>query len=181
MQREMDAAVKNQLKQQVMDSIEKLHEFQLPHAVVHNQIHVLKDQMLSQFQMGGQGAMPELPDELFQDQAEKRVKVGLVVNEIIVKEAFEVDQTQLDERLQEIAEPYGEPEQVIDWYKSNPEQLEGIQQGVLEDQVVDHIMNVASVEVVESSYDDIVSGKAIADPEAEAADADAETEAEGET
>ena len=167
MQREMDSAIKNQVKQQVMDGLEKIHEFQLPHAVVHREIHVLKDQMLSQFQMGGQAQAPELPDELFQDQAEKRVKVGLVVNEIIVKEAFEVDQAQLDARLEEIAEPYGEPEQVIEWYKANPEQLQGIEMGVLEDQVVDHIMTVASVEVVDSSYDDIVSGKAIADPEAD--------------
>jgi len=71
MTREMDSAIKNQVKQQVMDGISELHEFQLPHAVVHREIHVLKDQMLSQFQMGGQGPKPELPDELFQDQAEK--------------------------------------------------------------------------------------------------------------
>ena len=167
MQREMDAARKNQIKQQVMDGLGKLHEFQLPHAIVHREIHVLKDQMLSQFQMGPQAQAPQLPDELFQDQAEKRVKVGLVVNEIISKEALEVDQALLDERLEEIAAPYGETEQVIEWYRSNPEQMQNIEMGVLEDQVVDHIMNLAQVEELDSSYEDIISGRAIPTPEPE--------------
>ena len=168
MQREMDSARKNQIKQQVMDGLGGLHEFQLPHAVVHREIHVLKDQMLSQFQMGPQAQAPQLPDELFQDQAEKRVKVGLVVNEIIAKEGLEVDQDMLDERLQEIAAPYGEPKQVIEWYRSNPEQMQNIEMGVLEDQVVDHIMSLAQVEDLDSTYEDIISGRAIPTPEPEA-------------
>ncbi len=167
MQREMDAAIKNQLKQQVMDQLAKLHDFQLPHAMVHREIHVLKDQMLSQFQMGGDGPKPQLPDELFQDQAEQRVKVGLVVNEIINKSELSVDQAMLDAKLQEIAAQYGEPEQVINWYRSNPEQLQNIEMGVLEEQVVDHILSSAQVEDVLASYDEAVSGQAIADPEAE--------------
>lgn len=167
MQRELDANIKNQVKQQVMDELAKLHDFQLPHAVVHREIHILKDQMLGQFQMGGDGPKPELPDELFQDQAEKRVKIGLVVNEVIRVENLEVDQALLDERLQEIASQYGEPEQVIAYYRSNPEEMQNIEIGVLEEQVVDHILSCAAVEVIESSYDKILSGQAVIDPSAE--------------
>ena len=170
MQREMDAALKNQIKQQVMEGLGKLHDFQIPHAIVHREIHVLKDQMLSQFQMGGQAQAPQLPDELFQDQAEHRVKVGLVVNEIISKEELTVDEAALDARLEEIAAPYGETEQVIAWYRSNPEQMQNIEMGVLEDQVVDHIMSLAQVEDLDSTYEDIISGKAIPQPEPEATD-----------
>jgi len=167
MQRELDNAVKNQLKQQVMDELGKLHEFQLPHAIVHREIHVLKDQMLGQFQMGGAGPKPELPDELFQDQAEKRVKVGLVVNEVINAADLKVDEKILDDKLAEIASQYGEPEQVISWYRSNPDQLQNIEMGVLEEQVVDHILSLAQVETVASNYDEVLSGQAIADPDAE--------------
>ncbi|MEM7098351.1 MAG: trigger factor [Pseudomonadota bacterium] len=179
MQREMDSALKNQIKQQVMDGLGKLHEFQLPLAIVQREIQVLKDQMLSQFQMGPQSQGLDLPDELFSDQAENRVKVGLVVNEIIAKEALEVDQVQLDARLEEIAAPYGETQQVIDWYRSNPEQMQNIEMGVLEDQVVDHIMSLAQVENLDSTYEDIISGKAIPVPEVEESEADA-GEVEGE-
>lgn len=180
MQRELDAATKNQVKQQVMDELGKLHEFPVPLAVVHREIQVLKDQMLGQFQMGGAGQKPDLPDELFQDQAEQRVKVGLVVNEIISKASLDVDQELLDTRLKEIAAQYGEPEQVVAWYRSNPEQLQNIEMGVLEEQVVDHIISEAQVETVDSNYDEVLAGKIMADIAAEQAEA-AEAEAEDTT
>jgi len=106
-----------------------------------------------------------LPDALFQDQAEKRVKVGLVVNEIMTSKAMVADPEKIDARLQEIAAPYGEPEQVIEWYRSNPEQMNNIEMAVLEDQVVDLIMEQASIEEVVSNYTDVISGAAIAAPE----------------
>ena len=188
MQREMDNAIRNQVKQQVMQDLESLHEFQLPDAAVHREIHTLKDQMLGQFQMGGAGNRPDidLPDELFKDEAEKRVKLGLVINEVISSQSLQVDQELLDERLQDIASQYGEPEQVVAYYRSNPEQLQGIEMGVLEEQVIDHILNQAQVEALDSSYDEVISGAAIPQPEAEEDDtpetqanaqADTETEA----
>ena len=176
MQREMDGAIRNQVKQQVMDELARLHEFQVPHAIVHREIHVLKDQMLQQFQMPAGAQAPELPDELFSDQAEKRVRIGLVVNEVISKEDMQADEERVEERLQEMAAPYGEPEQVVNYFRSQPEQMQNIEMGVLEDQVVDHIMNVASVEVLESNYEDVISGRAIPQPEVEAADEGAEVD-----
>jgi trigger factor len=169
MERELEAATKNQVKQQVMDSLSKIHEFQLPQDVVHREIHALKDQMLNQFQMP-QGQMPQLdlPDELFKDQAEQRVKVGLVVNEIIVKHELKADAERVDAQLQSIAEPYDEPDQVMEWYRGNPEQMQNIEMGVLEDQVVDLILSQASVEDVLASYADVLSGAAIADPDKDA-------------
>ena len=93
-----------------------------------------------------------------------------MVNEIISKEELTVDEAALDARLEEIAAPYGETEQVIAWYRSNPEQMQNIEMGVLEDQVVDHIMSLAQVEDLDSTYEDIISGKAIPQPEPEATD-----------
>ena len=172
MQREMDAASKNQVKQQVMDEIEKLHEFPLPAAVVDREIQVLKQQMLGQFQMPNNAQAPDLPNELFQDQAEKRVRVGLVVNQVITDESLSADENKVEERLQEIAAPYGETEQVVAWYKSQPEQMQNIEMGVLEDQVVDLILEKATIEIVDTNYDEIISGQAIAPPPVED-DADA--------
>ena len=166
MERELESAIKNQVKQQVMDGLSKIHDFLLPDDVVHREIHALKDQMLSQFQMPqGQAPQLDLPDELFKDQAEQRVKVGLVVNEIIVKHELKADAELVDAQLQTIAEPYDEPDQVINWYRSNPEQMQNIEMGVLEDQVVDLILSQSSVEDVIASYADVLSGAAIADPE----------------
>ena len=181
MQRELDSAVKNQIKQQVMDGLSEIHEFPIPADIVQREVQVLKEQMMSQFQMPpGQAQSLELPDALFQDQAEKRVKVGLIVNEVISSGELVADETKVDAKLKEMAEPYGEPEQVIEWYRSNPEQMGNIEMAVLEDQVVDHIMASAEIEEVVASYADVISGAAIAPPaeavEAEDADAISETD-----
>ena len=172
MEKELEAAVKNQLKQQVMDGLGELHEFSIPGPMVSREIQTLKDQMMGQFQQppGGKQNDFNLPDELFKDQAEKRVKLGLVVNEIISKFEIEVDQEKLDQHLNDLASSYAEPEQVIGWYRGNPEQMQNLEMGVLEDQVVDHIISKAVVEEVVSDYDSVISGAAIAPEEVESSE-----------
>ncbi|MDP6377236.1 MAG: trigger factor [Pseudomonadales bacterium] len=172
MQREMEAAANNQVKQQVMDQLHKLHSLQLPHALVHREIHALKDQMLQQMQMYGSAQAPEMPDDLFQEQAQRRVSVGLVVNEIIKSAELEADDEKVRGRLEEMAQSYPDPQQVIEWYYGNPEQLESVQMAVLEEQVVEHVLEAATVDVLKSSYTDIVSGKTLPEAEEEAVEAD---------
>ncbi|HEX7037252.1 MAG TPA: trigger factor [Pseudomonadales bacterium] len=160
MQREMDSAVRNALKAQVMDQLGALHDVPLPKALVASEIGSLRQQMLQQFRMYG-GDQPALPDDLFREQAERRVTVGLVVNEIVNKAGIEVDAARVRARIEETAEGYAEPQQVVNWYYSNQEQLRQVEMAVLEEQVVEHVLAQARVEVVPSSYQDIVSGRAV--------------------
>jgi len=171
MQRELDDAVRNQLKSQVMDQLHALHQIQLPRALLEREMETLRQQMLQQFRMyGGQGGQPELPLELFQEQAERRVNVGLVVNELISAAKIQVDPSEVRTRIEAMAEGYAEPQQVVNWYYSNAEQLQSIEMAVLEDQVVEHVVKAAEVEEVPASYEDVISGRAIAPAqEAEAA------------
>ena len=169
MQREMAAAARNQLKSQVMDQLNELHTVQLPGAVVKNEIQALKDQMLQQFQMYGQqgaGNQIDLPDDLFTEQAERRVTVGLIVNEVVSEAGLTADPERVKQRIEEMAAGYAEPQQVINYYMSNAEQRQQIEMAVLEDQVVDHILEQASIEEVVSNYNDVISGAAIAPEEA---------------
>ncbi len=161
MQREMDAAVRTSLKNQVMDQLNELHELQLPGALVSNETQTLRQQMLQQFQMYGAENAPELPDELFREQAERRVRVGLVVNEIVSAAGLEVSPEKVRARVEEMAEGYAEPQQVINWYYGNQEQLRQVEMSVLEDQVVDHVLERAEQETLPSTYQDIVSGKGL--------------------
>ena len=130
--------------------------------------------MLQQFQMYGQGGeLPaiDLPDDLFTEQAERRVAVGLVVNEIMNSAELKPDEAKVRERVETLAAGYADPGQVVSYYYSNPEQLQQIEMAVLEDQVVDHILEQATVEVVSTSYEEVISGTAIAPPEDEASEA----------
>jgi trigger factor len=165
MQREMDTAVRRMVKSQVMDRLRELHDIQVPKALVRSEAGNLRQQMLQQFQMYG-SKQPELPDELFWDQAERRVVVGLVINEIVSSAGIEASPEKVREHIERLAQGYSEPQQVINWYYGNAEQLQQIEMAVIEEQVVDHVLSKARMEPVPTSYQDIVSGKALASEEA---------------
>ncbi len=162
MQREMDAAARNQLKSQVMDRLGELNDAQLPNALVHREIHILKDQMLQQMRSyGSEEDDPDLPDDFFRPQAEKRVMVGLIVNRIVETAELIADPDAVRERIETLAQPYAEPQQVVNYYYSNADQLRQIEMTVLEDKVIDHVVAQAVVEIVPSNYADIIAGTAI--------------------
>jgi len=167
MQTELDSAIANQVKSQVMEQLRALHTVQLPRAMVGREIDVLKRQMLQQFQMYGaqRSGTPELPDELFREQAERRVAVGLIINEIVSDANIEPSPEKVRARIETLAEQYAEPQQVISYYYGNAEQLQQIELAVLEDEVVDYILERSTVEPVPSNYADVIAGKAVPGPE----------------
>lgn len=170
MERELGGAVKNQVKSQVLEQLNELHELQLPQALVQSEIQALKDQMLQQMRMYGGGSLPDLDDALFEDEAQRRVKTGLLVNEIISANELKADADAVRARVEEMAAPYDDPQQVVNYYYGNPQQLQQIEFAVLEDGVIDFILGAASVEEVIASYDDVVSGKALAEDDEEQGD-----------
>lgn len=178
MQRELDAAIRRAVKTQVMDQLHKLHRVQLPKALVASEVQNLRQQMLQQFQMyGARGQAPDLPESLFQEQAERRVAIGLVVNEIVSSASLEANPERVRAHIEGLAAEYAEPQQVINWYYGNQEQLQQIEMAVLEDVVVDHVTAQAKVEPVPSTYQDVIAGKAVAEPGSESeGGAAAETE-----
>ena len=110
---------------------------------------------------GGAGDMPELPADIFTDEAGRRVKVGLIVSELIKDRGVEADADLVRARIEELAKPYAQPEQVINWYYSQEQQLAQIEMAVLEDQVIEVALELAQVEDIDSNYADIVAGTAL--------------------
>jgi trigger factor len=161
MERELATAVKNKVKQQVMDAIIEAHQGQeVPKALIDQEIGKLRQQMFQQFGgAGGQDLDLEslLPAEMFQDQAERRVKLGLILSELVAKAELTADPDKVRAAIEEIASTYQEPEQVVQWYYSNQEQLSGIESMVLEDQVVENILDNAKLTEEACSYQDALA------------------------
>jgi trigger factor len=186
MERELDAAVRNQVKRQVMDELNRVHTVQLPAGMVAREIGELRHQMAHQMGMHGHDHdhdhdhgkdMPDLPDDFFRAEAERRVKIGLVVNQIITSRNVTTDAGRVRARIEEMARPYAQPEQVINWYYSNEAQLSQVQMSVLEEQVVEAILAEAAVTDVDSTYQDVISGRAIGAIDGGAPDVNAQQEA----
>lgn len=162
MVRELGQAVKNKTKAQVMDALLENHKLEVPKALISGEIDVLRNQMMQRF--GGQQQNFDikalLPDTMFEEEAQRRVTLGLIVGEVIKENDIQVDAAQVRSMVEELASTYEEPEQVVEYYYSNRELMAGVESAVLEDQVVEHILATAKVTDETSSYDDIVVNKA---------------------
>lgn len=172
MQRELTQALKMKLKDKVFSQLIEVNAIDVPAALIDGEIDNLRRQAVQQF--GGENSQLDpnmLPKEMFEDQAKRRVTVGLLVQEVIKSAELTADEDRVNSTIEEMAETYQEPQQVIDWYKNNQEMLNQVRSLVLEDQVVDHLLASAKVNEVEVSYEDAMKP---AQPEAEAQEEAAE-------
>lgn len=172
MRRELDGAIRAQVKSRVMDQLVDSHDIQLPQALVHQEIHALKDRMLQRVREADLKSV-SLPDELFRERAERQVALGLITREVIREHELTAKPEKIRERVEELAEPYADRDQVIAWYYQNEEQLAGVEMAVLEDSVVETVLAAAQVSLQERSYADIIAGKMLEDSEADEEDAGA--------
>ncbi len=161
MERELRNAVQNHVKQQVMDAIVEAHaDLEIPSSLVGQEINVMRSQMFQQF--GGQpnqnmDLQSILPDDMFKEQAERRVKLGLLLSEMIGKFDLQADSAKVRAMIEDIASTYQEPEEVVNYYYSENEQLAQIESRVLEDQIVDKVLEAASVAEETCSYQEALA------------------------
>ena len=161
MSRELKNAIQANVKQQVMDAVLAAHEsLEIPHALVKQEIGVMRQQMFQQFGgMGNQDMDLEslLPEEMFHDKALPRVKLGLILAEMINKEQLQADPEKVRSTIEELASTYQDPEEVINYYYSNQEQLSSVESKVLEDTVVEKLLEGANIKESECSYQEAIN------------------------
>ncbi len=162
MEREVKNGLRNQVKGATFDALVAANEVELPAAMVAQEIDRQRQQMIQQFtqQFGAQGAKAfdssMLPDELFKEQAEKSVKLGVLVSKVLADAKLEVDQARVDAYIEDMASSYEDPNEVIEFFKNDKQQRAQIEAVVLEDQVVDHILAAAKVSDKAVSYEDLL-------------------------
>ena len=137
-----------------MEQLCNLHsEQEIPEVLVASEISKMKKQMADRMGGGGSNFDPELlPDDLFIDQAKRRSIVSLIVNEIVKTEKVETSPERVRDRVEEMASTYEKPEEVVKYYYSSQELMKGVESAVLQDQVIDHVLSVATVNEEEVSY-----------------------------
>ncbi|MDX2369849.1 MAG: trigger factor [Colwellia sp.] len=158
MTRELTQAVKGKVKEQVIEGLLAGHEVGLPSALVAQEVDVLRQQAMQRFQ--GQmdpKNLPELPSEMFTEQAERRVKIGLLLGEVIKVNELKVDNAKVDELIATAASAYEDPKEVIEYYANNKELMQQMQNVALEEQAVDFLVEKAEVSSKKASFKDIMN------------------------
>lgn len=157
MERELRQAIKNRTKNQALEGLVAAHTLDVPKALVANEVARLRQNMMRQFGGNAKSVNPDmLPDELFTEQARRSVMLGLLVGEVINSSSLKVDATRVRALIEEIAESYETPAEVVGWYYGNKEQLQQVEAVVLEDQVVDTLLAEAQVTDKAMPYEEVL-------------------------
>ncbi|QWA12445.1 trigger factor [Sodalis ligni] len=148
MERELKNAVRNRVKNQVIDGLISANDINVPARLVDGEIDVLRRQAAQRFG-GNEKQALELPRELFEEQAKRRVKIGLLLGEVIQTNELKADENRVKTLIEEMASAYEDPREVIEFYAKNQEMMNNMRNVALEEQAVEALL--ASAKVVEKN------------------------------
>lgn len=155
MRRELEQNVRGRMKQQLLDRLLEANPVEVPKALVDNQVREM--QIDTARRIGAKDASQVPPPEPFIEPARRRVALGMLIGEIIKTRGVEIDRARVDERLNEMAASYPDPESMLKAYRQNPEALRQVETMVLEDQVIDYLLARAQVTDQPSSFKELMN------------------------
>src|SRR5690349_20480473 len=143
MQRELDNAVSQKVRTQVLEQLFTKNPLELPRQMVEEQIQELQVEMLRRAGVRDAKQLP--PREPFELPARRRVALGLLMNELVRTSGIKVSRESVQEKLNELAASYSNPEEVRRAYLQNADMMRQIESQVLEAQAIDHVLKQAKV------------------------------------
>jgi trigger factor len=143
MTRELEDLVRNRVRGQVLDSLYKENQIEVPRALVEEQIQQLQLDMARRANITDPNQLP--PASTFEESARRRVALGLLLGEIVKSENLKVDRERVQTRLTDLAAAYPNPDEVRRAYLQNADAMRQIESAVLEDQVVDWVVSKAKI------------------------------------
>ncbi len=157
MEVDIHRVIKNHLRSQLVDKLLQGNPIELPQSLVMAEVEKLKQQARQQLTQMGKTFDEEKSQERFVQIANQRVGLGLLLGEYIRKYAIKVDSARVQAMLEQAAASYQDPASVIAYYRSNKDQMAGIENMVLEEQVVEELLKQVKVKEQPVSYMDFIS------------------------
>jgi trigger factor len=154
MERELNERIKADIKTRTFDALIRANRVTIPRALVEQEITSLQADALRQ--MGVSDPKQAPPRERFVALAERRVTVGLLIQELLKQHKIKLDQGRVEQRIKELAAPYEKPDEAAQFYRSNRGMMAQVEAGVLEDQVVDFVLARAQVSEKAVSFGDFM-------------------------
>jgi len=159
---EREKAIRNRLKQQVLDQLVAGNPTDVPQAMVARETERLRDETVARFnaaKMKPDQKQKLFPDEMLQPAAQRRVALGLLIGEVLKEKKLQLDEARLDKLLDELAGDYQQPDQIKQFYRGRPDLMQGLRAMVLEEQVVDSL--IAGVQATDKamSLDELLGPK----------------------
>jgi trigger factor len=160
MEKEVDKRIKSQVKEQVMDALHEAASFEVPRALLDSEIQRMQQQAVEDLKQRGMTTQDlSLPPDLFTDRASRRIKVGLLVAELVKKNDLGPKPDQVRKVIEQHAESFEQPEQLVRWYYGDPARLAEVEALVMEDNVVEWAMGKMKIEDKPTDFDELMGTK----------------------
>lgn len=158
LEREVKFRVLARNKNAVMEALVKVAELDLPKALVQNEVDRMVANVRADLKNRGikDADKAPIPTEIFQPQAEKRVRLGLVVAELVKANNLHAKPEQIRAHVEELAQSYEKPEEVVRWYFSDNQRLAEVEAVVLENNVTDFVLSKAKVVEKNVPFDELM-------------------------
>ena len=158
MQMELSSRVIQQNKDAAFTALLTANDFEVPEGSVSSEAMKLQQDMEARMEQQGMPSKGNFPEAMFQEEASRRVKLGLLINKIASDSEIKPEKEQVDAKLKEMSMQYGESaQQMIDWYNSDPSRLAGVESIVVEELVAKHVALEAKVNVTEKTFQEIMN------------------------
>ena len=158
MQLELSSRVVQQNKDAAFNALLTANDFEVPEGSVSAEATKLQQDMEARMEQQGMPSKGNFPEAMFQEEASRRVKLGLLINKIANDSEIKPEKELVDAKLKEMSMQYGESaQQMIDWYNSDPSRLAGVESIVVEELVAKHVALEAKVNVTEKTFQEIMN------------------------
>jgi trigger factor len=160
LEREVKFRVLARNKANVMDALVKLAELDVPKALVVSETERMVEAARADLKKRGikDAETTPIPTDLFQPQAEKRVRLGLVVGELVRSNNLTARPDQLQSHIEEMAQSYEKPSEVVRWYLGDRQRLAEVEAVVVENNVADFVLSKAKVVDKPLPFDELMNG-----------------------
>jgi trigger factor len=157
---EVAKRIKGNIKEQVMDAMYTSAAFEVPRSLLENEIQRMQQQAVEDLKQRGMTQQEiTLPPQLFTDRAARRIKVGLVVAELVKRNNLQARPDQVRKIIEEHAQSFEQPEQLVRWYYADPARLAEVEALAMEDNVVEWALGQVGVVDEKMSFDDLMGTK----------------------
>ncbi|HUL82713.1 MAG TPA: trigger factor [Gammaproteobacteria bacterium] len=150
MERELAERIKAETKTRAFDALIKANAIGVPRALVEQEVQGLQQGAMRDLGVADPSRVPSR--ELFWPLAERRVAVGLLIQELVKAHKIRLDAARVERRIQELAAPYEKPAEAAQFYRGDRAVMAQVEAGVLEDQVVDFLLEQAKKSDAASTF-----------------------------
>jgi len=160
LEREVKFRVLARNKAAVMDALVKSAELDVPKSLVASEVERMTEAARADLKQRGikDADTAPIPAEIFQAQAEKRVRTGLVVAELVRAQNLQAKPEQLQAHIEEMSQSYEKPAEVVRWYLSDRQRMAEVEAVVIENNVTDYVLSKAKVSDKTVAFDELMQG-----------------------